>query len=277
MAAPQQQPLPPLTKEEVFPHGYSLEIGKNNARVELDKIKCSDPSCQIAVELLKAHKCRNLLDSSDTIPELYIHQFWDTFTLSSDDEYFTIQLDRKRIRVTPYHLRKALDLPDAPETSNQFYPTPSESEIMQFLVDIGYDVQPDTPLTKISKVNAKYIPQPWRTIFYIITRSISGRDSGYEHPRLSHLQVFWGFVNQEKIDFAALIWEDILFQMRKAFKQIPFVRYTKVLISYLLDLHKDIDRRPTDREVHPYMLDKTFRKVYFPKGSTHKQGTRLPV
>lgn len=67
-----QQPLPQIIKEEVYPQGYYMEIGKKNARVEYHKIKCPEQSCQIAIEVLKQQKCRSMLEKSASIPEFYI-------------------------------------------------------------------------------------------------------------------------------------------------------------------------------------------------------------
>ena len=115
-----QQPLPPIMKEELFPHGFPLEIGNNNARVELNKIKCSEPSCQIAIEVLKQHDYRSMLEKFVTIPEFYIHQMWHTLKLGVNKDSFTCNLDRKEVTVTFDYLHKVLLLPEVPCPDNVF-------------------------------------------------------------------------------------------------------------------------------------------------------------
>lgn len=153
-----QQPQPMIIMANTFPKGYNVEIGKKNKRVEFHKIKCSEPSCQIAIEVLKIHKCRHVMEKSASVPEIYIHQLWHTLLPSLEEKSFTCTLDRRKVTVDIDLLRSVLLLPEAPAPAKQFHPAPSKETVLNFLLEIGYDEQENEPLTYVSKVDDKYIP-----------------------------------------------------------------------------------------------------------------------
>ena len=113
-----------------------------------------------------------MLTKSTSVPSFYLHQFWLTGTVNQDAESFSITLDRQVYRVDLEVLREVLLLP-RPETD--FAPMISERNIMDYLIDLGYDVQDRLPLTMLSRFNVKYLSQPWRPFYMIVVRSISGR------------------------------------------------------------------------------------------------------
>nr|GEW07573.1 reverse transcriptase domain-containing protein [Tanacetum cinerariifolium] len=50
--------------------------------------------------------------------------------------------------------------------------------------------------------------QPWRALTKIINLFLTGKTSGFERPRDPVLQILWGIVNQDHIDYAERIWEE---------------------------------------------------------------------
>lgn len=174
-------------------------------------------------------------------------------------------------------LRTVLLLPK-PET--EFVPMMPELEILDYLIDLGYDVQDDLPLTKHSRFNVKYMPQPWRTFYMLVVRSISGRKSGHEHPRLEHLQVFWGMVSMLPIDFAKSIMSDMVYHIQSDRERtmIPFVRFTKLLIEHFCKDQPEYISRMQDHDEpkNLYEDDFTIAFVKMTMFSTKQQGKRIP-
>ena len=184
-------------------------------------MRIPENSCRIVKDILLAHPCKHLLNRSTSVPLFYLHQFWLTVKANLDDESFTVTLDRQVYTVDHDVLRTVLLLP---QTENEFAPILPELDLPDFFIELGYDVDDDLPLIKHSRFNAKNIPQPWRTFCLLVVRSISGRKSGHEHPRLEHLQTFWGMVTMTPIDFAVPIMNDIVYsiQTERVKTMIPF-------------------------------------------------------
>ena len=89
----------------------------------------------------------------------------------------------------------------------------------------------------------------------------------------------WGVVKNKHIDYAQLIWDEMIFQASK-FKlnpkaKIPFYRYTKLLISRFMDKHNDIGKRPDDKHFSESM-DYVYTQSKIHSTSTTKQGMRIP-
>ena len=199
--------------------GQDRTIAQGNLKVDLDKIVCH-PTCQVIVEILKRHFIRNLLTASCAVPEVYLTQFWESLKVSDDDTTIQVKLDQKIIKFDVKVLRAVLKLPTeksktgsktSSNTVTKFIKPPPLSEIIQFLRELGYD-ESETKLDyKLSSINRKNIPQPWLTLYSILINCIAGRETGLEHPSLGLLQIFWGVVKVKTIDYAQLIWDDMIF------------------------------------------------------------------
>jgi hypothetical protein len=94
------------------------------------------------------------------------------------------------------------------------------------------------------------------------------------------MQIFWGVVKVATIDYAQLIWEDMVLQARQFKKasnsRIPFYRYTKCLIAHFMHIYPDIDRRSEDKE-HTTAMDHMYTRTRIQKTYTQKQGIRIPL
>ena len=220
------------TLTDITPTDYKVIIGSNNQRVVFDDLNIPEDSCKIVKDILQAHPCRFMLTKSISVPSFYLHQFWLTAKVNADAESFLVTLDKQTHVVDLSVLREVLLLP-IPDTD--YAPMITEDEVLDYITELGYD-QSDVILTSLSSFNVKYLSQPWKTFFMIVVRSISGRKSGHEHPRLEHLQVLWGMISMQPVDFARSIMNDMFFsiQSEKARTMIPFVRFTKLIVEHLL-------------------------------------------
>lgn len=272
-----EQTLPLLTMDDITPADYNVKIGNNNPRVDFDKLRILENSCRIVKDILLAHPCKHLLNRSTSVPVFYLHQFWLTPKANLDDESFTVTLDRQVYTVDHDVLRTVFLLP---QPDNEFAPILPELDLLDFFIELGYDVDDDLPLIKHSRFNAKNIPQPWRTFCLLVVRSISGRKSGHEHPGLEHLQAFWGMVTMTPIDFAVPIMNDIVYSIQTGREKtmIPFTRFTKLLIEYFCkDTPKFIKRMGDPNEPkHLFEDDFTTSFINTTTSSTKQKGMRLP-
>ena len=231
----------------------------------------------IVKDILLAHPCKHLLICSTSVPLFYLHQFWITAKANLDDESFTVTLDRQVYNVNHDVLRTVLHLPQA---DNEFAPILPELDLLDFFIELGYDVDDNVPLVKHSRFNAKNIPQPWRTFCLLVVRSISGRKSGHEHPRLEHLQTFWGMVTLTPIDFAVPIMNGIVYniQTERVKTMIPFTRFTKLLIEHLCKSSPEFIKRMADPNEPKHLFDDDFTTSFIKTttSSTKIKGMRLP-
>ena len=106
-----EQTLPLLTLNDIIPIDYSVTIGKNNPRVDLDKLRIPEDSCKIVKDILHVHPCKHLLDKSTSVLEFYLHQFWLTAKVILDDESFAVTLDRQVYTINHEVLRTVFLLP----------------------------------------------------------------------------------------------------------------------------------------------------------------------
>lgn len=260
--------------EATFPENYSRKIGKNNLRVNFNKITCNESSCLVAIDALLYHPYKIMLTKSALVACFYIHQFWHTLHLDLSEEFFTCMLHMRQVTVDKDLLRSVLRLSEL-GPDEEYDPVPSEEELIEWLRDIGYD-ESEEVVTKHSKVNTRFLPQPWRTLYIIIAKSLSGRDTGHEHPKLQHLKIFWAMANVKKVDYASIIWEDFLWHIQHKTTNIPFIRFTKLLIESFLQEYDDIPQRLDDEDKHTYRNEDTLKIIKRLETSTRKQGMKLP-
>ncbi|GJR63044.1 hypothetical protein Tco_1505206 [Tanacetum coccineum] len=104
--------------------------------------------------------------------------------------------------------------------NQDFVEPPSKDEMVPFIQELGYS-----------------------------RKCISGKTTGLDRLKESRAQILWGMYNEKNVDFVALRWEDFMFQAdnreissaRK--KNMPYPRFTKVIISHFISKDKTISMR----------------------------------
>jgi hypothetical protein len=268
------EPEPKLSWEETFPEDYTRKIGKNNLRINFNKITCNESSCIVAKDALLYHPNKLLFTKSASVSCFYIHQFWHTLQIDLGEASFTCMLHNRQVTVDIDLLRNVFGLPEL-GPDEEYDQVPTEEELIEWLRDIGYD-ESEEVVTRHSRVNIRFLPQPWRTLCILIAKSLSGRDTGHEHPKLQHLKLFWAVANVKKVDFASIIWEDLVWHIQHKTTNIPFVRFTKLLIESFLREYDDIRQRLDDKDKHTFRNEETLRIIKRLDTSTRKQGKKFP-
>ncbi|GJY11325.1 hypothetical protein Tco_0379510 [Tanacetum coccineum] len=116
------------------------------------------------------------------VPVIYMHQFWATVIKHKSSYRFKI--NKKRFSVNVEVFREILNIcPKVP--GKAFDEPPTEEEALSFIRKLGHTGE------------IKYITDV----------------SGLDKIRLLRVQILWGMYYKKNLDFVALIWEDLAYQI----------------------------------------------------------------
>ncbi|GKE28334.1 hypothetical protein Tco_1443718 [Tanacetum coccineum] len=91
-----------------------------------------------------------------------------------------------------------------------------------------------------------HMSQPWRTLAAIINKCLFGKTASNDILRKSKIDIMWGMFYRETADYPELIWEDLAYQIdymkerKLRRKNMPYPRFTKVIINHFLKQHKSL-------------------------------------
>ncbi|GJV92316.1 hypothetical protein Tco_1540129 [Tanacetum coccineum] len=160
-----------------------LKIEKCNARIEFSKPQRED-TYQVTLDALKLSPCYPAFLITDEVPEVYMHQFWNTIKKIKDTDAYRIKLDKKKFRIDTKLFCEILQI--CPRLPNQDFVEPSsEEEMVPFIKELGYTGKCDM----LFESHKDHMHQPWRTFAAIINRCISGKSSGLDRLMPSRAQI----------------------------------------------------------------------------------------
>ncbi|GJZ99432.1 hypothetical protein Tco_0671983 [Tanacetum coccineum] len=178
------------------------------------------------------------------VPEVYMHQFWNTIQKIKDTDAYRFKMDKKKFRVDTEVFCEILHI--CPRLHNQdFFVPPSEEELVTFIQELGYSGKCDM----LSAIHTDQMHQRCKTFAAIINRCISGKTTRLDRLRESRAQILWGIYNKKNVDYVALLWEYFMYQadnreISSARKEhTPYPRFTKVIISNFISKDKTISMR----------------------------------
>ncbi|GJS28746.1 hypothetical protein Tco_0489366 [Tanacetum coccineum] len=179
-----------------------------------------------------------------------MQQFWYIIAKKPNSSSYQFMLDNQKCEVGVELFREILRI--CPRVPNKkFVEPPSHNELVTFLKQLGYTGS----LELISELYVDHMYQPWRTFLTIINNCLS--------------------------DYAELIWEDIQFQINnrqssaKRKEQMPYPRFTKLVINHFLTKYKSIPRRHTSFN-NTIKYDGVLGKLKFFNKGKDEQITSLP-
>ncbi|GKE06586.1 hypothetical protein Tco_1398604, partial [Tanacetum coccineum] len=152
-----------------------------------------------------------------------------------------------RLKIGKSNLRLSSDLKAKEATLQvQFEELPFEEAILTFLRDLGHSGE----IKMITNVNVNKLHQPWRSFAAVINKCLSGKSTGYDSLRLSQAQIPWGMYHKKNVDYAYLLWEDFVYQVKtKNFKksnEMYYPRFTKVIVNFFMTKDQSIPRRNSE-------------------------------
>ncbi|GKA70860.1 hypothetical protein Tco_0776999 [Tanacetum coccineum] len=102
----------------------------------------------------------------------------------------------------------------------------------------------------------------------MINKCLDKKASVFDRPILALLQVLWEMVINRNVDYADLIWEDFKFQIdsrqisTEKKELLPFPRFTKLIIKYILSHHNIVSKRLQSNK-HGIKLDAVLKNLKF--------------
>ncbi|GJT97271.1 hypothetical protein Tco_1092789 [Tanacetum coccineum] len=227
---------------KLVPIKDQVKIGISNFRIALEKSQ-PDPIYKVCLEILKQYNFFNAFIATADAPKIYMLQFCHTVSYDLTAKAHFFKIDDRIFEI---------------------------KEIISFINELGCS----KTIKRISTLRTNDMYQPFRKHLTMMNKYLTGKATTYDHPRLPMLQSLWGIVTSNNVDFAKLIWEDFKYQIesRKTSKQkkdmLPFSRFTKLIIKYILSQNDQISKRPYSFQ-HVIKLDATLGNLKFAnKGTT---------
>ncbi|GKF54071.1 hypothetical protein Tco_0160981, partial [Tanacetum coccineum] len=120
-----------------------------------------------------------------------------------DELWFTLDADllRSALGITPK------------DSAHPFVAPPAGDLVIDFVNNLGYPEE----LQFVSKMYVNSLYQLWRTILSMINQCLTGKTSGSNRPKHPVLQILWGVVTGTNIDYAELIWEEFVQEIKTFF------------------------------------------------------------
>ncbi|GKC25359.1 hypothetical protein Tco_1027509, partial [Tanacetum coccineum] len=97
--------------------------------------------------------------------------------------------------------------------AHPFVPPLTGDLVIDYVNNLGYPEE----LQFVSKMYVNSLYQPWRTILSMINQCLTGKTSGSDRPRHPVLQILWGVVTRTNVDYAKLIWEEFIQEIKNFF------------------------------------------------------------
>ncbi|GKC42598.1 hypothetical protein Tco_1060320 [Tanacetum coccineum] len=198
---------------------------------------------QVVIDVIKNSTCIKAFTISADVPEILMQQFWYTITKIKDSESYEFLLADKKCVIDAEVFRKILDICPRKE-GEDFTEVQNDEDTLTFLIDLGYS----GPLHKYTNMFVDHMHQPWRTLAACINKCLSGKTASNDKLRKSRIDILWGMFYRENVDYPSLIWEDIAYQIdhrrekKSRRENMPYPRFTKVIIDYFLSKHKSLKK-----------------------------------
>ncbi|GKC96628.1 hypothetical protein Tco_1162070 [Tanacetum coccineum] len=177
----------------MVPKEKRLEIGKCNGRINLGK-KQREPTFQVVLDALALTLCYSAFLITAYVPEVYMHQFWDS--IYKYENSYRFRVDKKKKFDLNLEIFKDI-FQICPRVHGQnFDALPTDEDIVCFFKELGHTGEIKTITDVVDQMH-----QPWRTFATIINRSLSGNTTGLDKPRLSRAQILWGMYYKKNVDY----------------------------------------------------------------------------
>ncbi|GKF07475.1 hypothetical protein Tco_0041699, partial [Tanacetum coccineum] len=167
--APAMAP-PARTDEQILPRIRWVPIGKSNCYLNMERSQ-SNPIYKIDYDKIAGcYKCQ------------------------PDEQWFNITKDtfRDPLQITPV------------DNNNAFSSPLTTDALVKFVNDLRYP----KVVRHLSDVVTNDMFQPWRALTTIINLCLTGKTSRFERLRALVLQILWGVINRDHIDYEERMWEE---------------------------------------------------------------------
>ncbi|GKD84549.1 hypothetical protein Tco_1355703 [Tanacetum coccineum] len=117
-------------------------------------------------------------------------------------------------------------------------------EMVSFYInDLGFTLELRSP----SNFKTTGLVQPCETLCKMFSRYLTTRVTGFDQPPLQIMQMLYCFVNNIHVDYANLLWEGLHYSLEHPSTLIPYLRFTKLIVSHYTTAFLEISRRAHDK------------------------------
>ncbi|GJT28638.1 retrovirus-related pol polyprotein from transposon TNT 1-94 [Tanacetum coccineum] len=172
------------------------------------------------------------------IPTQY--QLADIFTKPLDEPTFKrliIELGGIRGEIGIATFRNALRAHYLPHSSKYVTP-PSLVVLRPWFATIGYSRE----IRAKGTLKKSFLPPRWRLLMAQIIRYLGGKIGGHDHISNKDAIILYCLANRVEVDFARLIWEDIIHKLNKKTREkvVPYPRFISFLFEYMMHEYKNV-------------------------------------
>ncbi|GJW74325.1 hypothetical protein Tco_0133695 [Tanacetum coccineum] len=90
------------------------------------------------------------------------------------------------------------------------------------------------------------------------------------------MQMLYCFVNDIHVDYAELLWEGLYYSLHHPTSSIPYLRFTKIIISHYMTIFPNISRRARDM-YHNLQDDDIMKNIFNSGRHKNKVGMQIPA
>nr|GEV42498.1 putative ribonuclease H-like domain-containing protein [Tanacetum cinerariifolium] len=201
----------------------------------------------------------NFLIEMLDVPEVYMHQFWDS--VYKHDTFYGFRMEKKkRLKLTLEIFRDIFNI--CPRVQEQdFDVLLTDEKIMSFLRDLGHIRE----INSLNDVVVNHMHQPWRTFAALINKILSGKTTGLDNLHLYRVQILWGMYNQKNV--GKILFSRLTTKPTKKQDKIPEMKETQDYKTYLAFA----------TGATPYKKAQKFKKLASPKLTTVPVSTEAPT
>nr|GEX36642.1 hypothetical protein [Tanacetum cinerariifolium] len=221
-----------LSMMSAYVPGIRLILPKSTYKRIPYGLKPKEETFQVVLDALALTPCYHAFVITADVPEVYMHQFWNSIYKHHD--FYIFKINKKKIfKLILEVFRDIFQI--CPRFKDQdFDALSSEEDTVSFLRELGHT----GVINLLNDVVIDQMHQPWITIAALINRSLSGKTTGFDKLRLSQAHILWGMYYQKNVDYMELLWEDFIYQFDnhgyKKQEKMYYPRFTKVIIHYFL-------------------------------------------
>ncbi|GJY64100.1 hypothetical protein Tco_0465560 [Tanacetum coccineum] len=239
----QQQHAADVHPDELCPPNKRYDLMDAYKKVDLEHVQCP-PERKILTNIIKNHPLRFSIAASSSVPWIYMAQFWNTLKEDGSKYRLTFMLDKKELSLTLDDFRTIFHLPQAnAKNHDSFVPPPLFLDMVPFYKQqLGFKIE----LKTSSSFKTTGLMQPWQTLCKIFSKCLTTRVTGWDQPPLQIMKMLYCFVNNIHVDYAELLWEGLYYSLHHPTSLIPYLRFTKIIISHYMTSFPEISRRARD-------------------------------
>ncbi|GJY86512.1 retrovirus-related pol polyprotein from transposon TNT 1-94 [Tanacetum coccineum] len=247
----QQQHVADVHPDELCPPNKRYDLMDANKKVDLEHVQ-----------------------SSSSVPWIYMAQFWHTLKEDGAKYRLRFMLDKKELTLTLDDFRQIFHLPQPTDNNHtSFVPPPSFHDMIPFYKqELGFTME----LKTSSSFKTTGLLQPWQTLCKIFSKCLTTRVTGWDQPPLQIMQMLYCFVNNIHVDYAELLWEGLYYSLHHPTSSIPYLRFTKIIVSHYMTIFPEISRRARDK-YHNLQDDDIMKNIFNSGRHKDKVGMRIPA